>query len=44
MFDRIFSVSFFTDFLDYYRVKGLVFSNERQHPNNIPLIESKLHE
>lgn len=29
VYDRIFEVSFFTDILDYYKVKGLVFSNER---------------
>lgn len=42
MFERIFDVGFFTDFLDYYCVKGLVFSNERQH--NVGDVEAKLNE
>lgn len=29
IYDKIFEVGFFTDLLDFYRVKGLVFSHER---------------
>lgn len=29
VYDKVFEVSFFTDLLDYYRVKGVIFTNER---------------
>lgn len=35
-------MGFFTEYLDYYLTKGIVFSNERE--NNLPEIEAKIRE
>lgn len=40
--ERIFEVGFFPDLLDYYRVKGVVFSNEQ--PTDVAQLEAKMSE
>jgi len=40
VYDKIFEVGFFTEYLDYYMSKGIVFSNERQ--SNPSEIENKI--
>lgn len=42
VYERIFSVGFFTEFLEHYLVKGVVLSDERVDPALLPEVEARV--